>query len=328
MKQRSIINRIIGAAVIPAGTLLIFVILCALQGTAFVASAGHLQLLARSVATVTLTSYALSLNLNSGRFDFSLGSIALLSSVISASLTLRLGLGPAAMLAISFVAGLALGAVSGLLYVVLRLPAIITSLGVTLLYEALAFILTDGKGVSFGTYPELTAFSSSIPNMVIVTVLAALFMTAAFDHSLFGYHYSALQHGQRVSVHTGIHERSNAVACYTIAGAMMGIEGYIAACLSGTITMSLNFGSISVMFTAFLPMFIGGFIGRFINRHVGMVLGAMTSAFISLGFVRLGLATEVQSLVSAFILVLFLIYLNNETTILGAFRRGHKEVET
>ena len=325
MKQLPLGKRILGAFAIPVGTLLIFVALCAVRGVPFVASVGHLELLARSVATVSLTSFALSLNLNSGRFDFSLGSIALLSSVISASLTLKFGLSAPAMLAISFVTGLALGTISGVLYILLRLPAIITSLGVTLLYEAMAFILTDGKGVSFGTYTQLTAFSSNIVNMLIVTAVAAAFMIFAFDHTMFGYNYSALRFGQKVTVNTGVHERSNAVLCYMIAGAMMGVEGYIAACLSGTINMALNFSSIGVMFTAFLPMFIGGFIGRFINEHIGMVLGAATSAFISLGFVRLGLSTEIQSLVSAFVLVLFLIYLNNETKMLHFFTRRKKQ---
>ena len=312
MKQLPLGKRILGAFAIPVGTLLIFVALCAVRGVPFVASVGHLELLARSVATVSLTSFALSLNLNSGRFDFSLGSIALLSSVISASLTLKFGLSAPAMLAISFVTGLALGTISGVLYILLRLPAIITSLGVTLLYEAMAFILTDGKGVSFGTYTQLTAFSSNIVNMLIVTAVAAAFMIFAFDHTLFGYNYSALRFGQKVTVNTGVHERSNAVLCYMIAGAMMGVEGYIAACLSGTINMALNFSSI-------------GFIGRFINEHIGMVLGAATSAFISLGFVRLGLSTEIQSLVSAFVLVLFLIYLNNETKMLHFFTRRKKQ---
>lgn len=325
MKQLPLGKRILGAFAIPAGTLLIFVLLCAVQGVPFIASEGHLELLARSVATVSLTSFALSLNLNSGRFDFSLGSIALLSSVISSSLTLKFGWSAPAMLCISFMAGLALGAISGLLYILLRLPAIITSLGVTLLYEALAFILTDGKGVSFGTYTQLTSFSSNVINMLLVTAAATAFMIFAFDHTLFGYNYSALRFGQKVAVNTGVHERGNAVACYMIAGAMMGVEGYIAACLSGTINMALNFSSIGVMFTAFLPMFIGGFIGRFINEHIGMVLGAATSAFISLGFVRLGLSTEIQSLVSAFVLVLFLIYLNNETKILHFFRHRKQQ---
>ena len=95
--------------------------------------------------------------------------------------------------------------------------------------------------------------------------------------------------------------------------------GYINATLTGTIQAALDFGSMGAMFVAFLPMFIGGFIGRFSENHFGMVLGAVTYAAIQLGFVRLGLSSEVQSLVSALVLVGFLIYLNNEHTLAALF---------
>ncbi len=312
MKKMSVGKRIIGTAAIPGGVLLLFAILCAIQGTSLIGSKDHVVLLVRSVATVTLTSFALSLNLNSGRFDFSLGSLALLSSVVSASLAIRYGLGPGAMLVISLGAGLLLGLFSGILYVTLRLPAIITSLGVALMYEAIAFIFTDGKGVSFGTYQELTAFASDMKGLLLVIVISTALMIFLFNYSSFGYHYQALRFGQNIACDTGLREVGNAIACYGISGILMGMEGYITASLSGTIQMNLNFGSIGVMFTAFLPMFIGSFIGRYINSYIGMVLGALTSGLMSLGFVRLGLPSEVQSLVSAFALVLFLIYLNNE----------------
>lgn len=92
----------------------------------------------------------------------------------------------------------------------------------------------------------------------------------------------------------------------------MGIVGFISATNTGNIQMALNFGSIGVMFTAFLPMFIGGFIGRFCNERIGYVLGAVTTALISLMYARLDVDSSVQQIVTALILVGFLIYLNNE----------------
>ena len=103
-------------------------------------------------------------------------------------------------------------------------------------------------------------------NYVLVIVIGLVLFIAIFDYTQFGYEYKSLLSGQKVSVNTGIHEVSNAVICYTIAGGFMGVVGFISASNTGNIQMSLNFGSIGVMFTAFLPMFIGGFIGRFCNE--------------------------------------------------------------
>lgn len=320
MKTKSVGKRITGTAIIPVGTLVIFIGLCAILGIPFIASSGHITLLLRSIATTTLTSFALSLNLNSGRFDFSLGSVALLSSTLSAMLTTQYGLSATMMLVLSLLFGAVLGLLHGCLYVLLRLPAIITGLGMTLAYEAIAFIITNGKGVSFTTKSNLLAFAQNQLAMLFVAVIAAAFMIVVFRYTKFGYNYNILKYGQKIAVNTGVKEKGNAVACYAISGLLMGMVGYISACLTGSIQMALNFGSIGVMFTAFLPMFIGGFIGRYISEYIGIVLGAATSAIISLGFVRLGVSAEIQSLVSAFVLVLFLIYLNNEYKIASFFK--------
>lgn len=265
----------------------------------------------RAVCNVVLVTYALSINLNSGRFDFSIGSIALLSSVFSAQLTLKMNLGPYAMLVFSLIFGLLLGLFSGIIYVSVKLPPMIVSLGMALFFEGLAYSVTGGHGVSFINNRELLNFAS-IPRYLIMIALALGMMILIFDHTEFGYHYKALLSGQKVAVNTGIAEKKNAVICYAIAGLLMGAQGFVSATTTGSVQMALNFGSIGPMFMAFLPMFIGGYIGRFTSDKLGYLLGAVSTSFISLLYVRLMVNSSVQQVVSALMLVGFLIYLNNE----------------
>lgn len=300
--RNSILKKIIGTLCIPVVTLLVMILLCQRNGVVFFESEGNWILFFRATATVMLTTFALSLNLNSGRFDFSIGAISLLSSVISASICSSHGLSTPYMLVISIVSGALLGLISGAIYVIVKLPPIIVSLGVTLFYEGMAFALTDGYGVSFVANKELTSFPGVL-NYVLVIVIGLVLFIAIFDYTQFGYEYKSLLSGQKVSVNTGIHEVSNAVICYTIAGGFMGVVGFISASNTGNIQMSLNFGSIGVMFTAFLPMFIGGFIGRFCNEKIGYLLGAVTTAFISLMYARLNVDASIQQIVTAVILV-------------------------
>lgn len=274
----------------------------------------------RSVANVSLVTYALSINLNSGRFDFSVGSVALVSSVIGAKIALSLGTGPWAMLFLSVFFGAFFGFVSGLVYVLVKLPPIIVSLAVALFYEGLAFTLTGGHGVSFAGNADLLGFST-VPHFLIIIAVSLAFMFVVFDCTKFGFEYRSLLSGQKVSVNTGIREIPNALLCYTIAGAFMGGQGFISATTNGTIQMSLNFGSIAPMFMAFLPMFIGGFIGRYSNDKLGYLLGAVCSALISLMYVRVDVPSSVQQIISALLLVAFLIWLNNEGKLKALFVR-------
>ena len=56
-----------------------------------------------------------------------------------------------------------------------------------------------------------------------------------FDYTRFGYDYNALKNGQKVAVNTGIKEIPNAIGCYGICGALMGIVGFLNAARSTTI---------------------------------------------------------------------------------------------
>lgn len=135
--RNSILKKIIGTLCIPVVTLLVMILLCQRNGVVFFESEGNWILFFRATATVMLTTFALSLNLNSGRFDFSIGAISLLSSVISASICSSHGLSTPYMLVISIVSGALLGLISGAIYVIVKLPPIIVSLGVTLFYEGI-----------------------------------------------------------------------------------------------------------------------------------------------------------------------------------------------
>jgi ribose transport system permease protein len=192
-----------------------------------------------------------------------------------------------------------------------KLPPIIVSLGVTLFYEGLAFAVTKGYGVSFVANGELTSFPG-VMNYILVILVGLGAMIFLFDYTQFGYDYKALLSGQKVAVQTGIREIPNTIGCYGVAGALMGMVGFISSTNTGTIQMALNFGSIGVMFTAFLPMFIGSFIGRFCNEKAGYLLGAVSTAFLSLMYARLNVDSSIQQIVTALVLVGFLIYLNNE----------------
>ena len=308
-------TRIVGTTVIPLLAFVITMVMCQINGVALFETEGNWIAFFRATASVMLTTLALSINLNSGRFDFSIGAISLLSSVIGARICIAAGWNASVMLVVVIICGAVLGTISGLIYVLTKLPPIIVSLGVTLLYEGAAFAITGGNGVSFVSNRALTSFPG-VANYLIVIVIGLLFVVFVFDFTRFGYEYKALLSGQEVAVNTGIKEIPNTIVCYMIAGGLMGVVGFISATNTGTIQMALNFGSIGVMFTAFLPMFIGGFIGRFCNEKIGYLLGAMTTAFISLMYARLKMDSSVQQIVTAVILVLFLIYLNNEKKII------------
>ncbi len=313
-------KKITGTLAIPVMAAAVLLILCAASGKTMIANRTGFNYFMLYTAIVMITTMALSINLNSGRFDFSLGAMAVLSAVISAKISYAVlggGAGSAVlMLCISIAAGALLGLASGGLYVLLGIPPIITSLGVTLIFEGITFTLTGGKYVMAEVRnASMTAFAGNWYYPLLIILLVLGLMVYLFDHTRFGYDYKALQSGQKVAVNTGIREVPNALWCYLICGALMGIVGFLNTVRGSNINGgSLNFGSIGIMFTAFLPMFIGSYIGRFSNDKLGYLMAAVCMSMLNSTFAAFSneISASAQSIINAVLLVVFLIYLNNE----------------
>lgn len=313
-------KRIIGTLAIPVIASIILEALCLSHGQNIITNAKSFDNFVIYAAIVMITTIALSINLNSGRFDFSLGSMAALSAVIGAKVSYAIlggGTGSAAlMLVLTIVAGAIIGLLSGILYVLLRIPPIITSLGVTLIYEGILYTLTSGKYLMTEVQnASMSEFVGTCIYAFLIILAVLVFSILLFDHTKFGFDYNALKNGQKVAVNTGIKEVGNAVICYMICGGLMGIVGFLNAARNTNINGGqLNFGSIAIMFTAFLPMFIGSYIGRFSNEKLGFLLAAVVMSLLNSTFAVFSneVTASMQSIINAVLLVVFLIYLNNE----------------
>lgn len=322
-------KKITGTMIIPVLTFLILEIICLAHGENVITNMKGFDNFVVYTAIVMITTIALSINLNSGRFDFSLGAMAALSSIIGAKVSYAIlggGAGSAfLMLVLTVAVGAVLGLLSGLIYVSLRIPPIITSLGVTLIYEGIMYTLTGGKYVMQEVQnSSMSGFVGTWIYAAIIIVVVLGLTILVFDHTQFGYDYLALRYGQKVAVNTGIREIPNAIGCYSICGALMGIVGFLNAARNTTINGGqLNFGSISIMFTAFLPMFIGSYISRYSNEKFGFLLAAISMSLLNSTFAVLSnqVTASMQSIINAVLLLLFLIYLNNEKLLIKIISR-------
>ena len=154
----------------------------------------------------------------------------------------------------------------------------------------------------------------------IIPFLEVVFMVVLFHYTKFGYDYRALQTGQKIAVGSGVNENQNAIICYATSGLLFGAAGALSVCSTNGVTPTINFSSIASMFSCFLPLFFSGFIMKFCNKQVAIFVGCIAYELIQIGFGQIsfadaGFTADVYKVVEAVILVLFLIYLNNENTI-------------
>ena len=327
------VKRVIGITVIPIVCLVISLIMCASFGTTLFKDTNSLSTYIYGTVYLTLIAFAVSVNLHTGRFDFSVGSMITLTSTIVIVLACNGWDNMGVLLLIALVSGAAAGFISGGLYLILRLPPMICSLGVTLLYEALAYVIAGGSEQNNvimknqATSNIMKAFVGAGGKnpifLILILATAVIFMIVIFYYTKFGYDYRALQSGQKIAVNTGANEYLNTIICYVISGTMAGAAGMLFGCQIQYTRVSayLNFGTVDKMFVAFCPLFFSGLVMKYCNKQVAILISVLGYEFLQLAFgnmsaVNTTFTSTIYGIINSIILVLFLIYLNNENKVI------------
>ena len=303
-------KNIVMSLAIPVVVYLFFFILTRLVGEPGFGVGLDLQTILYTSVYSGLLALAMSMNITSGRFDFSIGASMLLAIILGGNIAKSAGMGAAGLLLITMCIGAVIGLVSGTVYVTLGLPPMVSSLGMAIIYEAFGFIYNSAKGVKLVGRSSMLIFSK-VPGAIILIVIVLAILVVLWDHTKFGLHRSALASGQKIATDVGINEKANALVCYVIAGALLGLAGVVYISKYGSVTPETGLGSSTYFMTAFLPIFIGGAIARYSSHPVAVFIGAMTQAFIVSGLSKLGCSSSMQTVINGMIVMAFLIYTSN-----------------
>ena len=118
-----------------------------------------------------------------GMFDFSIGANIVLSAIIGCKLATQFGLGYPGLILGCAATGALVGLLNGTFYVTLRIPSMIVTTGLALIYEAVANIISGKETLptnmmAFGKMPgnlilAVVALFSSIPKSELIPTPSA-----------------------------------------------------------------------------------------------------------------------------------------------------------
>lgn len=309
-KFKKIGKNLVMSLFLPVTVYLFFAILCNATGHPGFGVGTDLQVMIYTSVYSGLIALAMSMNLTSGRFDFSVGATLVLAIIIGGNIAKDFHLGAVGLLLITILVGAVLGLVSGTVYVVLGLPPMVVSLGLAMIYEALGYIAYGSKGIKLIGKNDMLIYSK-LPWCIIVIAVVLFILTILADYTSFGYNRKSLASGQKIATDVGVNEKKNAVLCYLTAGVLLGIAGCVYISKYGYITPELGLSSSSYFMSAFLPMFIGGAIAKYSSHPIGVFIGAITQAFITSGLSRMNCSSSLMTVINGVIVMVFLIYTSN-----------------
>jgi ribose transport system permease protein len=248
----------------------------------------------------------------SGQFDLSVGSMFGLSAIVFAS-TLEAGwnVWPAALAGIASGAGM--GLTNGLLSVLLRVPAIIITLGTLSIYRGTSYWISDGFPVSnFGQSSGLFKFGQRqlipwpsaldwIPDLVFALAVVALLGHLLLSRTAFGQHVYALGSNRRAAQLAGVRVNRVQTGVLTLLGLTAGIAGVLGVAQAGSADPN---GGLGYELDVIAAVIIGGAAltgGR--GRVLASLLGILLIGEVRNGLVLSGVSLYGQVIVSGALVV-------------------------
>ncbi|MCV2231264.1 ABC transporter permease [Paracholeplasma manati] len=286
-KTTSLLKRIGLSALFPVAMFLVMVLVTVTNENAYV-NGKYIYLGSDLINTVVLgtclsvsISLAIRLQLKNGRFDFSLGASIALTGIIAGNIGLMTG-SPVIALISAVVIAVILSTVIGLVYVIGRVPIVITSIGMTLLYESITYLIFDGTGI-FGFYSqEKLSFFGRIPLIFIPVALAVLLYILFNEVLTIGYKSKMLANNQHAAINVGINETRNVILTYVFNGLIIGLAAIIYVS-QNEIPPQSNLSTASIMFSYIVPVYMGIIIGSVSKDYIGIIMAAIAMQFLYYG---------------------------------------------
>jgi ribose transport system permease protein len=234
-----------------------------------------------------------------GLFDFSIGANIVLGGIVGALLSQSLGYFGL------FLGGIAVGAIVGLIngivYTKLKIPSIIVTVGLMMIYECVGKFVSGGAIISLGN--DLRIFGAAPYNIVVslLTMFLAIFL---INYSKVGIYIRAIGNNENIAKNMGIKVSKYKVIGFMICGLFAGITAILTISYSSSLAPQLNMSSMDRNFTPIMGCFVGLALKKHINPILAIFIGEFTISLLINGLLTNGVDSTLQKVVTGLFLLI------------------------
>lgn len=259
----------------------------------------------RSVAVTIISSYALAMNMSSGRMDLSLGGQKMIGCMIGGNIAINLGLGPVGVLIFCMLFGIVSGLIVGFLFVTFRLQSFVLGIGMALLYEAISVAFSPNGFQLYGKGGMSILGDTWF--ILAIAVIVVIAMVLLIQRSKFGAQYNVIKGSQRVAINSGINVNKNAIICFALCGGLIALSGALETGYTGYMVTQLNLTSTAIAFSGFVPVFLVMYLQRWCPMMIGIPISVVTFRFLTMGLMKLNLPSSASTAITMGILMVFIV---------------------
>lgn len=238
-----------------------------------------------------------------GLFDFSIGANIILSGIVGCQLATNFGLGYPGLILGSVVTGAIVGLCNGFFYVKLRIPSMIVTAGLALIYESVANYIAAGREQTLPS--DLRAFGQ-MPGDILLAVLTFVIAWGILNYTRFGTYTYAIGSNEFVAKNMGINVDKYKVLAFILSGAFFGAMAILTISYGSSMVAVTGMSSMTRNFVPTMGCFFGLAFMKYGIPLQAIILGELIVNIIFFGFISLGAPTAIQDLISGLALLMII----------------------
>ena len=189
-----------------------------------------------------------------GMFDFSIGANIMLSAIVGCVFATRFGMGYLGLIVGAVITGALVGLLNGVFYVKLRIPSMIVTTGLALIYESVANYIAGGVEQTLPS--NLRAFGQ-MPGNLILAVIAFVAAYLLLNYTRIGTYTYAIGSNEFVAKNMGINVNKYKVLAFVISGAFLGVMAVLTISYGSSMVAVTGMASMSRNFVPTMGCFFG-----------------------------------------------------------------------
>ncbi len=295
--------------VLPLAALLALVVFFSVRAEAFL-TAANLTLISGQAGILLLASLGATLVIVAGSVDLSVGSIALLTGAVVASLINDGFSNPFLVLLIAIAVGAAIGLLNGVVFAYGRVPSFIATLGTLSLFAGIGLTVLQGSTINFTNQSvrdlAIGQFIPNIQNAALIALLALAVVWFFARRTRFGLYVYAIGGNEKVVELAGVKTRRVKVLILVVSGITAGVAGLLLTAQLGAAGPTL--GS-QILLDSVAAIVIGG---TALSGGVGgvgrTVLGVLILTVLSNGLNQIGAADYTQTIIKGLVIIVAAVF--------------------
>lgn len=238
-----------------------------------------------------------------GMFDFSIGANIMLSAIVGSVFAGRLGMGYFGLILGCVLTGTVVGFLNGFFYVNLRIPSMIVTTGLALIYESVANYIAGGVEQTLAS--ELRIFGR-MPGDIILALIAFIIAYLILNYTKIGTYTYAIGSNEFVAKNMGINVKKYKVIAFIISGAFLGVMSILTISYGSSMVAVTGMASMSRNFIPTMGCFFGLAFKKYGMPLQAIIIGEFVINIIFFGFIALGAPTAIQDVITGITLLIII----------------------